>query len=222
MIQNRSKRKGFVFHLEQFHSRTHCSAHRQSWQHVTSTCWGRTAWSWGMWRRNQSTCLISAFLGQHWDSPGWKWESFDLVHSKSSEHLCTTVSCSLMRYSHTYLLLMQIYFPMMCLSMKLFWKGSPWTLRCKQGCFWRCPKALQQGRSCSRSLSQAWNALPSAAMGPKGMGARRTIPGDCWGMGFTLPQLSLFSLWCLTGGQTAWHSQKTIFWPRDNQSHCNL
>lgn len=41
---------------------------------------------------------------------------------------------------------MQINFLRM--YMKLFWKGSPWALLYIECCSQRCPKALQQGRSC--------------------------------------------------------------------------
>lgn len=75
--------------------------HRQWWQLVTRTCQGRRAWSWpcdwGMWRRNQTLCLIPTFLRLHWASPGWKQDSSALVCWKSGEHLCTAACCSLMR-----------------------------------------------------------------------------------------------------------------------------
>lgn len=154
-----------------------------------------------MQRRNQAPCLISTFLGLHWDSPGWKWNCLNLVYWKSGEHLCTTVCCALMRY-FTHSPLVNAYFLRMCLYRMLFWKGSPRVLLCVQCNSQRCPKALQQGRSCRWPLPQSHGAIPSAARRPKNTGARSAILGDCQLMGWTPPQLSLFPFWYPIRGQT--------------------
>lgn len=86
----------------------------------------------------------------------------------------------------------------------------------------KMPQSLAAGQGLLPASSPAPGCPFFSYMGCMGVGVRRTIPEDCWGLRFAPSPPSLFSLWHPIRAQTACQRQKKSFWPRDNLGPCNI